>query len=117
MYITLQATAKLDAVPDPANPGSKQIGLTLKTIDLIEMEVYKINAEAKGLKDVFVTLIKTVLVPQLTNLLGQGLGGFPLPEFDLSSFSPSIPPGTKIALEIQKVDTTGGYTYLRGKVK
>lgn len=117
MYITLQATAKLDAVPDPANPGGKQIGLTLKGIDFIEMEVFQINAEAKGLKDVFVTLIKTMLVPKMTDLLGKGLGGFPLPEFDLSAFSPSIPPGTKIALDIQKVDTTGGYTYLRGKVK
>ncbi len=116
MFASLSATAELSAVADPAT-GGKKIGFALKAVDFLELEVTQINAEAKGLKNLFGTLIKTVLVPKLLGSLGSGLGSFPLPELDLSALSPAIPAGTKLAIDVQQIDNTGGYTYLRGKVK
>lgn len=116
IYVTLQATAALSAVDNPKT-GMKELGFALKGIDYVELEVVKINAEAKGLKDLFVTMIKKVMIPKLVESLGSGLGSFPLPAFDLSGFSPSIPKGTAIALDIQQIENKQGYTYLRGKVK
>lgn len=116
IYVTLQATASLSAVDNPKT-GMKELGFGLKGIDVVELEVVKINAEAKGLKDLFVTMIKKVMIPKLVDSLGKGLGSFPLPAFDLSGFSPSIPKGTAIAIDIQQIENKQGYTYLRGKVK
>jgi hypothetical protein len=116
MFATLQATAELKAVDNPTTK-QKEIGFALKGVDLLELEVTQINAEAASLKDLFATLIKTIMVPKLLESLGNGLGGFPLPELDLSSLSPAIPAGTKFALEIQTITNDGGYTYLRGKIK
>ncbi|MBM4345166.1 MAG: hypothetical protein FJ100_17485 [Deltaproteobacteria bacterium] len=116
MYVTLQATAELKAVDNPTTK-QKEIGFALKGIEIIEMEITEINAEAKGLKGVFVMLIKTLMVPKLLEGLGSGLGGFPLPELDLSALSPSIPKNTKLAIEVQAIVNDGGYTYLKGKVK
>jgi len=116
LYASMQATAELKAVTNPKT-NAKELGFALKGIDFLEMEITKINAEAKGMKDLFVTLIKNVMLPKLTSSLGSGLGSFPLPEIDLSALSPSIPPGTKIALEIQQIENQKGYTYLRGTLK
>lgn len=116
MFVTVQASAEIKAVVDPKT-GEKAIGFTLKGVDFVEMEVSKINAEAAGLQDLFVTLVKTVMVPKLIETLGGGLGAFPLPAIDLSSFSPSIPKGTTLSLEVQVIENLTGYTYLRGKVK
>jgi hypothetical protein len=57
------------------------------------------------------------MLPKLVESLGSGLGSFPLPAIDLSSFSPSIPAGTQLALDINEIVNELGYTYLRGKVK
>lgn len=116
MFVTLQAAAELKAVENKTTK-QKEIGFALKGIDILEMEVTQINAEAKGLKELFVTLIKTMMVPKLLEGLGSGLGGFPLPELDLSALSPSIPKNTKLAIEVQAIVNDGGYTYLKGKVK
>ena len=65
---------------------AKQIGLTVKGIDFIEMEVYQINAEAKGLKDRTVFLrycLRNAILPQVTAValaLGQILSGAVLVE-------------------------------------
>jgi len=116
MYAALQATAELKAVDNPKTK-QKEIGFSLKGVDFLELEITQINAEAKNMKELFATLIKTVLIPKLLDGLGSGLGGFPLPELDLSALSPAIPPGTKLAIEVQAIHNDGGYTYLRGKVK
>ncbi len=113
LYGTLQATASLSAVKNK-DTGVMEIGFALKGIDFLELEIEKVNEEGKSLKDLFVTLIKTMLVPQLTKALGDGLGSFPLPELDLSAFSPQIPPGTVLKLSIQQIDNTDGFTYIRG---
>lgn len=116
MFAAMQATAELKAVENPKTK-EKELSIALKSVDFLEMEITQINAEAKSLKDLFQTLIKSVLLPQLTKGLGDGLGSFPLPALDLSALSPQIPKGTSLALEIQQIDNEGGYTYLRGKVK
>ncbi len=116
MFATMQATAQVMAV-DVTGTTDKNLAFSLKSVDFVELEVVSINAEAKGLKDLFVTLIKGVMIPKLVDSLGSGLGSFPLPSFDLSAFSPSIPPGTSLGIQIQQIDNSKGYTYLRGKVK
>lgn len=113
LYGTLQATASLDAVKNK-DTGAMEIGFALKGIDFLELEIEKINEEGKDLKDVFLSLIKTLLLPKLTEGLGSGLGSFPLPELDLSSFSPQIPKGTVLKLSIQQIENVGGFTYVRG---
>ena len=113
LYGTLQATASLDAVKNK-DTGAMEIGFALKGIDFLELEIEKINEEGKDLKDVFLSLIKTLLLPKLTEGLGSGLGSFPLPELDLSSFSPQIPKGTVLKLSIQQIETVAGFTYIRG---
>ncbi|MSP92999.1 MAG: hypothetical protein EXR79_14565 [Myxococcales bacterium] len=125
LFAMMQATAELKAVDNPKT-GQKELGFALKSIDVVELEIAKINAEAKGLKDLFVTMIKTVMLPKLVESLGAGLGSFPLPAFDLGAFAPCdpknpgktcIPAGTELAVDIQQIDNKDGYTYLRGKVK
>jgi plastocyanin len=116
LFITTQATAELKAVKNPKT-GETEIGIALKEIDFLELEVININAEAKNLEDLFVKLIKTVMMPKLIDSLGSGLGSFPLPAFDLSGFSPQIPKGTSLALAIQKIENKNGYTYLNGYLK
>ncbi len=116
LYASMQATAELKAVKNPKT-GETELGFALKSIDYLELEVTKINDEAKDMQDLFITLIKTVMLPKLVDSLGSGLGSFPLPEIDLSAFSKDIPAGTAIALAIQKIENLGGYTYLRGTLK
>ncbi len=116
LFASMQATAKIAAQDNPKT-GAKEIGFALESIDFLELEVVAINAEAKGLQDLFLTMIKTIMLPKLVESLGSGLGGFELPAIDLSSFDPSIPEGTELALSIQQIDNQDGYTYLRGEVK
>ena len=112
----MQASVKLTAVADPKT-GETQIGISLQSIDFLEMEVEKINEEAKSLEGLFVKLIKQLIMPQLVQGLGSSLGGFPLPAIDLSMLSPKIPAGTKLELDLKKVSFEKGYAYLRGQLK
>ena len=116
-YAMVEAKVKIEAVPDPANPGSKAISLNLdpKSIQL-KLEITQINSEATSFKDIFKNLIGGLL-PSLVGGLSNGLGAIPLPAIDLSTLSPSIPAGTKLALDIQVIDNIAGYTYIRGTIK
>jgi len=116
LYTALQATAELKAVKNPKT-GETELGFALKGIDFLELQVTKINEDALDMKDLFVTLIKTVMLPKLMDGLGGGLGSFPLPAIDLAALSPDIPAGTMIALAIQTIENLGGYTYMRGLLK
>ena len=116
LYTALQATAELKAVLNPKT-GESELGFSLKGIDFLELQVTKLNDEAKDMQDLFITLIKTVMLPKLMDGLGSGLGSFPLPAIDLSTLSKDIPAGTSIALAIQVIETLGGYTYMRGTLK
>ncbi|MCO4761068.1 MAG: hypothetical protein KC502_06155 [Myxococcales bacterium] len=116
LFTTLQATAELKAVKNPKT-GETELGFSIKGIDFLELEITKINEEAKDMQDLFVTLIKTVMLPKLVDGLGGGLGSFPLPAIDLSSISKEIPAGTSIALAIQVIENMTGYTYMRGALK
>jgi len=114
-FLSLEATGEITVVDDPAK--GKQLGFKLSKIDFLELEVVQINAEAAGLKDTFISLLKGVAVPMLVDKLGSGLGGFPIPAFDLSSFSDKIPAGTKIEIDLQKIERKDGYTYASGGIK
>ncbi len=116
-YAMVTAKVKIEAVPDPKNPGSKAISLTLdpKSIAL-KLEVTKINSEALAFKDIFVSLI-TGMLPNLVGGMSSSLGAIPLPSIDLSTLSPAIPKGTTLGLDIQDIANVAGYTYIRGTIK
>lgn len=116
MFVTMQATVEIKGVENPKT-GATEIGFSMKEIDFVELEVDKINDEAKNLEGLFVSLIKDVMMPKLLDGLGSSLGSFPLPAIDLSSISPDIPKGTKLELEIKNVANEDGYAYLRGNLK
>ncbi len=116
LFVTMQATVEINAVKNPKT-GETEIGFALKEIDFVELEIDKINDEAKNLQGLFVQLIKDVMMPKLMDGLGSSLGSFPLPAIDLSSISPSIPKDTKLELAIKDVANEEGYAYLRGNLK
>lgn len=116
LYVTLQATVEIKGVNNPKT-GATEIGFSLKEIDFLELEVDKINEEAKSLEGLFVKLIKDVMMPKLMEGLGSSLGSFPLPAIDLSSISPQIPKDTKLELDIKSIANEKGYAYLRGNLK
>ncbi len=116
LFVTMQATVEVKAVKNPKT-GESEIGFALKEIDFVELEVDKINDEAKNLQGLFVQLIKDVMMPKLMDGLGSSLGSFPLPAIDLSTLSPQVPKDTKLALEIKNVANEDGYAYLRGNLK
>jgi hypothetical protein len=125
LYAMMQATAELKAIDNPKT-GQKELGFALKSIDQVELEIVQVNAEAKNLQELFVIMIKSVMLPKLAESLGSALGSFPLPAFDLSAFAPCDPAnpgktciakGTELALDIQVIENLAGFTYLKGKVK
>ena len=116
LFVTMQATVEIKGVENPKT-GATEIGFSMKEIDFVELEVDKINDEAKNLEGLFIALIKDVMMPKLLDGLGSSLGSYPLPAIDLSSISPDIPKDTKLELEIKNVANENGYAYLRGNLK
>ncbi len=118
-YAMVTAQIKIQAVPDPKNPGSKAISVVINPDPnslKIVLEVTKINSEALPFKDIFVGLI-TGMVPSLVGGMSSGLGAIPLPSIDLSTLSPAIPAGTTLSIDIQEIANVVGYTYIRGTIK
>ena len=115
-FVTLQLGTKIKAVPDPKDPTAKAIGIDPLTLDVMEMQVVSINAEAKDFKDIFTSLIKGML-PSLLGGLTSTLGAIALPPIDLSAISPMIPAGTVLQVVIQDVANVTGYTYLRASIQ
>ncbi|MFT7624353.1 MAG: hypothetical protein ACI9WU_003540, partial [Myxococcota bacterium] len=52
-----------------------------------------------------------------TGLAGEGLGGIPIPEIPLDGFTDSIPQGTTLSLDLQKVYRLGGRSVMAGNAK
>ena len=94
--------------------GSKQLGFELQGLDGLTLEIAGNEGFFEGKDDAVLDLVQTTLLPKMLGALTGGLGSFPLPSIDLSSFSESIPPGTGIDLNIQSTTREGAYLLMLG---
>ena len=111
MYASFAAGVELQ-VADGA------LGLALTEIKQLESEITVQQDGLIGSEGVIGSMIDDNLVPALLGALGEGtLGGFPLPEIDLSASLEGLPPGTGIAIDPKKVTRQGGNTVISGDLK
>jgi hypothetical protein len=95
--------------------GITEIGVELLGITKFIVEIVSINQELEGAKDALEQMIKDKLLGSLMETLaGAAFGSFPLPEIDMSSLSPSIPPGTVLKINIDELYRTKGFTVIQG---
>jgi hypothetical protein len=108
----------LDAVPVVVEEeGVKKISIQAESPKIAEVHIDKVGEDLKGQEQMVEDLFKGVILPMLTEqLLGQ-LGGFEIPGFDLSSLDPSIPEGTQITVDLEKLYHDHGYLVIGGKLK
>ena len=95
-----------------------ELGLALTELEELESEVTVVQEGLIGSEAVIAGMIDESLVPGLLDALGGGtLGGFPLPEIDLSGSLDGVPPGTGIAIDPEEVSRAGGNTIVSGDLK
>ena len=71
-----------------------------------------------GAEESLENLIKTELIGSLMeDLAGEPIGGFAIPEIDLSSVSSMVPEGVVIEPTIDSLERESGHTLLSGKLK
>lgn len=115
MYVSMDGEAELFVA---SKPGGNEIGLKLKKINFIDVEIAKLSGELKGAEEVISKLVKEKLMPKFLESFGdKAFGTFPVPSIDLSEMHPSIPPGTQIELDLQEIFRMFGYTVLSGNIK
>jgi len=115
MFISLEAEAKFIAVDTPTG---KQLSIDLGEPRIAEMDVVYVSAALAGAESMIVGLVKDKLVGGfLDSFAGGAFGSFPIPDVDLSGVNPSVPPGSKISLDLKDILRQLGYTVLTGDVK
>ena len=92
----------------------KELGFDFSDFSDLKIEIAKNSGLFEGNNDGLLMIIKDQLLPMMLGSFTGGLGSFPLPEIDLSEMAKGIPPGTAFALDIKKVNNTGGYIRLDG---
>ena len=111
MYAALEADVTLVAEDG-------QIGLQIGDIEEVYTEVTVDDDSLLSFEAVIDDLIQENLVPALLGSLGgDALGGFPLPEIDLSTSLEGLPPGTGIAIAPQGVTRSGGNSIITGDLQ
>lgn len=99
------------------NATEKLIGVELGGITLFNIEIVSINPGWEEAIPDLEQLFKDQLLGGLADGLGgQDLGAFPIPEIDLSTLDPSIPPGTTLNLILNDLVRDAGYTSINGEV-
>jgi len=114
MYIVLEITAAL--VEDPET-GAIQVGVEVGELKVAEVDVVEVGEDLKGQEQMVDDLFAGVLIPTLMEQLTGSLGGFDIPTIDLSTLDPSIPEGTEISVDLQKLGLGNGYLQIGGKLK
>ena len=111
IYATLVAEAEIVAAEG-------EIGIAISEPTFLDLEIASLEGGLAGAEETMADLMKETFMPQLLETFtGGALGSFPVPEIDISSFDPSIPPGSVIAIDMQEVLRIFGYTVLSGNVK
>ena len=97
-----------------------EIALDMAAAHIIEGDVDSVLVGGIAAPEGTVNFFEALL-PLITNLLIDQFKGtlasFPLPEIDLTLLSKSIPKGTTIAIDVQKVYSGPGNVYAEGDVK
>ena len=115
LFMSLEAEAQFVAVDTPQG---KQLSISLGEPRVSEVEITAVSGALAGAEDVLVGLVKDKLVGGfLGSFAGGAFGSFPIPDVDLSGVNPSVPPGSKISLDLQQILRVFGYNVLSGNVK
>ena len=108
LFVSLETALDLSA-------GDGQIGLAITEILSADVEVNITDPALLSLEPIFRGLIEDNLVPGLLQVLGgDTLGGFPLPEIDLSTVSQGLGDGAVIRINPQHVLRLDGNTVVGG---
>jgi len=98
--------------------GDGEVNLSMTDISQLETEVTVQQDSLVSLESEFEALIAESLVPALLGALGgDTLGGFPLPEIDLSGTVEGVPEGTVIAIEPEDVFREAGNSFVQGGLR
>ena len=114
--IGMFVSAALDAV---ITGDGSEIALQINGITDIGTEVVSIEGSLGAFEGMFdiEQLIEGVLVPMIVEQVANlSLGSFPIPEIDLSSLLPGIPPGTTLSLGNLVIEMNMGYLVFGGEL-
>jgi hypothetical protein len=115
MYASLSSEARLVIEEGEAGP---ELGLQIESPIWIDIEIASLDGGLAGAEDTLGGLIKDMLVPLLVSQLsGQTLASFPIPEIDLHAIAPEMPEGSKIAIDLREIIRLVGNTVVSGNVK
>lgn len=114
--IEMFMTAALDATL--FGQGS-EIGLEILGFTQIGTQIVSIEGDLGPLGGMFdiEELVENILVPMIIEQVSNlSLGSFPLPEIDLGTLLPGIPPGTTLSLGNLVIDMHKGYLLIGGEL-
>lgn len=108
LFVSLETALELSV-------GEAQIGLAITEIRSADVEVNITDPDLLSLEPIFRGLIEDNLVPGLLQVLGgDTLGGFPLPEIDLSTIAEGLGEGATIRINPQTIQRLDGNTVVGG---
>ena len=111
LYATFVAGIEIKAT-------GQAIGISLTAVKSQAIQVDVLQDNMVSSEGVLEKLVADQLIGNLVAKLGgDALGSFPLPAIDLSKALPSLPPGTGIAINPQKVTRKDGNSIVGGTLK
>ena len=113
MFMVMEATPILVE----SEEGETQLSIEMGEMKVAEVDVVAVGEDLLGKEQMVEDLFKGVLLPTLTDQLLGELGGFAIPEFDLSSLDDTIPEGTTISMDLETLAHEKGYLVVGGKLK
>jgi hypothetical protein len=114
--IEMFMTAALDATMFGQG---NEIGLEILGFTEVGTQIVKIDGDLGPLGGMFdiEELVENILVPMIVEQVSNlSLGSFPLPEIDLGTLLPGIPPGTTLSLGNLVIDMHKGYLLIGGEL-
>jgi len=112
--INMFVSAALDAV---LTGQGNEIGIQINGITDIGTQLVSVEGDLGLLGFDIEQLVEGVLVPMIVEQVSNlSLGSFPIPEIDLSSLLPGLPPGTKLSLGNLEIKMSKGYLVFGGEL-
>jgi hypothetical protein len=96
--------------------GALELGFELLDLDPIVLEVVLNEGLFEGDDASLVALMKEQLLPQMLGSLTGGLGGFTLPQIDLSGVSEGVPEGTGINFSFSNIGRQDAFLLMQGEL-
>ena len=116
LNLSMFVSAALDAT---IYGDGNNIGVEIMGITDIGTQIVEIDGDLGPLAGMFdiEELVEKIIVPMIVEQVSNlSLGSFPLPEIDLSTLIPGIPPGTSLSLGNLVIDMTKGYLLFGGEL-